>query len=145
MIARLRRWRRNPLLAAHHLATVTLGMAAATAVVSLMLAIAFQPLPFRDSAQLVQVWNQVQSGASMEASSGEELSAIQDGARSVFASFGGYYNILLWVRDEGRSSGPLRAVRMDVEAFRALDLRPVLGRPIDGRTSSAEGLGSVWV
>ena len=145
MIARLRRWRRNPLLAAHHLATVTLGMAAATAVVSLMLAIAFQPLPFRDSAQLVQVWNQVQSGASMEASSGEELSAIQDGARSVFASFGGYYNILLWVRDEGRSSGPLRAVRMDVEAFRALDLRPVLGRPIDGRTSSAEGLGSVWI
>jgi hypothetical protein len=30
----LRRWRRNPLLAAHHVATITLGMAAVTAVVS---------------------------------------------------------------------------------------------------------------
>ena len=36
--SRLRRWRRNPLLPAHHLATMTVGMTAVTAVVTLMLA-----------------------------------------------------------------------------------------------------------
>lgn len=143
MTAQLRRWRRNPLLAAHHLGTITLGMAAVTAVVSLMLAMAFQPLPFRDSSQLVQVWNRVQSGAAMQALSGEELVGIQDGAGSVFASFGGYLNPLLWAREEGRSSEPLRAVRMDAAAFRALGLTPVLGRPIDDSTSGP--LGSVWI
>jgi predicted permease len=143
VIARLRRWRRNSLLAAHHLATITLGMAAVTAVVSLMLAMAFQPLPFRDSAQLVQLWNRVQSGAPMEAVSGAELIEIQEGTGSTFASFGGYLNLLLWARDEGRSSGPLRAVRMEEAAFRALDLTPVLGRRIDGSTSGR--LGSVWI
>ena len=32
-------------------------MAAVTAVVSLMLALAFRPLPFRDFTALVQVWH----------------------------------------------------------------------------------------
>ncbi len=143
LIARLRRWRRSPLLAAHHLATITLGMAAVSAVVSLMLAMAFQPLPFRDFAQLVQVWNRVQSGTPMDALSGAELIEIQEGTGDAFASFGGYFNLLLWARDEERSSGPLRAVRMEEAAFRALNLTPVLGRPLDARPST--GLGSVWI
>lgn len=143
VIARLRRWRRNPLLASHYLATITLGMAAVTAVVSLMLAMAFQPLPFRDSAQLVQVWNRVQSGAPMEALSGEEVIGIQEGTGNIFTSFGGYVNLLLWARDEERSTGPLRAVRMEEAAFRALDLEPLLGRPIDASSSTRPG--SVWI
>ncbi len=143
MTARLRRVRRNWLLAAQYLATMTLGMAAATAVVSLMLAMAFQPLPFRDSAQLVQVWNRVRSGAPMEALSGEELIQIQEDTGRTFASFGGYFNILLWEWHEGRSFGPLRAVRMEKAAFRALDLTPVLGRPID--ESAPGNLGAVWI
>jgi predicted permease len=142
VIARLHRWRHHPLLAVHHLATIALGMAAITAVVSLMLALAFQPLPFPDATHLVQVWNRVESGAPMEALSGEELAEIQ-GTESIFASFGGYLNLLLWARDEENTSGPLRAVRMEEAAFRALDLTPVLGRPIDASASS--GLRSVWI
>jgi putative ABC transport system permease protein len=131
------------LLAVHHLATIGLGMAAVTAVVSLMLAMAFQSLPFRESAQLVQVWHRVESGTPMEGLSGTDLIEIQEGAGGVFSSFGGYLNILLWARDEARSTGPLAAVRMEEAAFRALDLTPILGRPIDGRTSS--GLTPVWI
>jgi len=143
VVARLRRWRRNPLLAAHHLLTVALGMAAVTAVVSLMLGMAFQPLPFRGSAQLVQIWNRVQSGAPMEALSGVDLTEARDGTGEIFSAFGGYINILLWARDEERSSGPLRAVRMEEAAFRALGLTPVLGRAVDASTSTRPG--SVWI
>jgi len=78
------------LMAAHHLITISLGMAAVTAVVSLMLAMAFQPLPFRDFPQLVQVWHRVESGTPMEALSGNDLVEIQEGAGSIFSSFGGY-------------------------------------------------------
>jgi len=142
-MARLRRWRRNPLLAAHHLTTISLGLAAITAVASVMVAMAFQPLPFRDFAHLVQVWHRVDSGAPMEGLSGNDLVEIQEGAKDVFSSFGGYLNMLLWARDEGRSSGPLRALRMDENAFRALDLTPVLGRPVDARTSPPGA--AVWI
>lgn len=143
LMARLRRWRRNPLVAAHHLATISLGMAAVTAVVSLMLALAFRPLPFRDYTALVQVWHRVEAGAPMEGLSGRDLQEIDDGA-GVFSAFGGYINILQWARDaDGKSAGPLRALRMEASAFRALDLQPVLGAPIDA-ASGMDG-GAVWI
>ena len=142
LAARLRRWRRNPLVAAHHLATISLGMAAVTAVVSLMLALAFRPLPFRDYTALVQVWHRVESGAAMEGLSGRDLQDIDDGAR-IFSAFGGYMNILQWARDEGKSTGPLRAVRMEPSAFRALELQPILGAQIDA--ASGMNGGAVWI
>jgi predicted permease len=138
----LRRWRRHPLLAAHHVITIGVGMAAVAAVVSLMLAMAFAPLPFRDYRQLVQVWHRVESGAPIDGLSGNDLTAIQDGADGIFSAVGGYMNLILWARDEGKVTGPLRAVRMEPSAFRALDLTPVIGRPIDGDSANA---GSVWI
>jgi putative ABC transport system permease protein len=145
MTVRLRRWRRNPLLAAHHIATITLGMAAVTAVVSLMLAMAFQPLPFRDSAQLIEVWNRVQSGAPVESLSGSELIEIQEQMGDMFTSLGGFTPLRLWLLDEQGSSAPLRIARLEEAAFRALDLTPVLGRPVARNTASPEGLGPVWI
>src|SRR6476660_3052068 len=96
-----RRWYRHPLLAAHHLATITLGMAAVTAVVTVMLAMAFQPLPFRQSDQLVEVWNRVQAGAPVESLSGAELTEIQAQTADLFASLGGFTPLRMWRLDEG--------------------------------------------
>ena len=143
--SRLRRWRRNPLLAAHHLATMTLGMAAVTAVVSLMLAVAFQPLPFRDSARLVEVWNRVESGAPVAALSGAELVELQEGTGDIFAYLGGFNQVRWWLLDEPGSAEPLGVARLDEAAFRALDLAPVLGRPVRGSTSAAAGIAPVWI
>lgn len=145
MTAHLRRWRRNPLLAVHHVATITLGLAALTAVVSLMLATGFQPLPFRDSAELVEVWNRVESGAPVESLSGSELMEIQEQMGDVFSSLGGFTPVRLWLLDEQRSSEPLRILRLESAALRALDIPPVLGRSIGGSTASQEGLGPVWI
>jgi putative ABC transport system permease protein len=127
----------------HHLATISLGMAAVTAVVSLMLALAFRPLPFRDYTALVQVWHRVESGAPMQGLSGRDLQDIDDSA-GVFSAFGGYINILQWARDDdGKSAGPLRTLRMEPSAFRAMDLQPILGAPIDA-ASGLDG-GAVWI
>jgi hypothetical protein len=141
----LRRWRRNPLLAAHHIATITLGMASVTAVVSLMLAMAFRPLPFRQSAQLVELWNQVQSGAPFESLSGSELIEIEEQTGDVFASLGGFTPLRLWLLDEQGSSEPLRVVRLEEAVFRALDITPVLGPSPAGSRASPAGLGPVWI
>lgn len=103
----LRRWRRNPLLAAHHLSTVGVGMAAVTAVVTVMLAVAFQPLPFRDSTQLVEIWNRSESGPSFATLSGEEIFELQGGTKDVFTTVGAFNFLNLWLLDDqGGRSGP---------------------------------------
>jgi predicted permease len=124
---------------------MSLGMTAMTAVVSLMLAIAFQPLPFRDSAQLVEVWNRTESGAPVAALSGAELSELQAGTENIFAYLGGFNLLRLWLLDERGSAEPLRVARLDEAAFRALDLTPVLGRSVRGTTSGTAGSGPVWL
>ena len=145
MGSHLRPWRRSRLLAVNHLATIALGMSAVTAVVSLMLAVAFQPLPFRDAARLVQVWNRVESGAPVTALSGSELIEMQRDAGNVFASLGGFTPHRLWLLDERGAAQPLQMARLDEAAFRALDVTPLLGRPVSGSTSGTAGFGAIWI
>lgn len=59
----LRSWRRSPLLTEQFAITIAIGMGAATALVSLMLALGYSPLPYRDPAPLVAVWEHAESGA----------------------------------------------------------------------------------
>src|ERR1700730_12350566 len=49
----LRRWGRSLLLTAQFSATIAIGMGAAAALVSLLLALGYQPLPYRDPGRLV--------------------------------------------------------------------------------------------
>ena len=51
----LRRWGRSLLLTAQFLATIAIGMGAAAALVSLLRALGYQPLPYRDPGRLVAV------------------------------------------------------------------------------------------
>lgn len=140
----LRRWRRNPLLAAHHLATVCLGMAAVTAVVSVMLAVAFQSLPFRDSTQLVEIWNRAESGQPVVALSGAELAELQ-GETNVLAVTGGFNLLSLWLLHDQGSPEALGVARLDEAAFRVLGLTPIFGRSVAGSQSQADGIPPVWI
>ncbi|MEZ5315916.1 MAG: ABC transporter permease [Vicinamibacterales bacterium] len=141
----LRRWRRHPRLAVHHLATIALGMAAVTAIVSLMLAMAFQPLPFREAARLVQVWDRVQSGAPVEALSGAELIEFEERTDTVFESFGGFLLQPFVLLEDGGGATTVQIARLEEGAFRALDLTPVLGPAVSDAASVPGGLGSVWI
>ena len=86
----LRTWRRSPLLTAQFSATIAIGMGAATALVSLMLALGYRPLPFRDPGRLVAVWEHADSGAQVLAISGPDLTDFADATHSIFASLGGF-------------------------------------------------------
>lgn len=130
----------------HHLATVSIGMAAVTAVVSLLLAVAFRPLPFRNASQLVGVWNQVESGAAQESLSGKELTEIHEQANDLFVAVGGVTPLRMWLLDVERGSEPVRMLRLEESAFRALDVRPVIGHTVLGTGGSvAAGIGRLWV
>lgn len=139
----LRRWRRSPLLAAHHFITVSLGMAAVTAVASVMYAVAFQAIPLRDVPQIVQVWHQSESGA-VGALSGSDLIEMQEGTREIFADLGGF-TLQPWsVNDQRGDAEEILMARLERAAFRVLDMRPVAGRPV-GSEPSTNSLGPVWI
>ena len=50
-----RQLRRNPLLTAQFSITITIGMGATAAVVSLLLALGYQPLPYKEPGRLVAI------------------------------------------------------------------------------------------
>jgi putative ABC transport system permease protein len=131
------------MLAAHHLTTVCLGSAAVTAVVSIMLAVAFQPLPFRDATQLVEIWNRIESGPPIGALTGAELEELQR-ETTVFAATGGFHLLSLWLLHDRGGPEPLRVARLDEASFRLLDLAPLLGRGIGG-SAGAGGIPPVWI
>ena len=135
----MRRWQRNPLLAVHVFTTIALGMAVVTAVLSLLITVAFQPLPFRESERIVQVWNRVESGAAVYELSGAEVVEIEDATRDLFENIGGFYSFPFWIMDEGGGAAPLHVARLEQAAFRALDLRPVIGNPVDVAAPGTEG------
>jgi putative ABC transport system permease protein len=138
----LRRWRQNPLLAAHHFITVSLGMAVVTAVASVMYAVAFQPIPLRDVPQIVQVWQESESGG-VGALSGTELLEMQQGSEEIFADLGGF-TLQSWeVGDQGEVEEVLVA-RLERAAFRVLNIHPIVGRPV-GAEPTTRSLGPVWI
>jgi len=146
MIPGLRVSRSRSRLAFHHIATISIGMAAVTAAVSLMLAVAFRPLPFRNASQLVGVWNQVQSGAAQESLSGKELTEIHGQTNDLFVAVGGVTPLRMWLLDVERGSEPVRILRLEESAFRALDIRPVIGQSVSGTAGSASaGIGRLWI
>ena len=72
-----RSWRRSLLLTAQFSVTIAIGMGAAAALVSLMLALGYQPLPYLDAEPLVAVWEHAESGAQVMAISGPDLAGWQ--------------------------------------------------------------------
>lgn len=140
----VRRWRRNPLLAAHHFVTVSLGMAAVTAVASVMYALAFQPLPLRDSPQIVHVWHQAES-AGIAPLTGSELVEMQDGTREIFAELGGFAPAQWFLHDQRGGAQSVVLARLEQAAFRVLEMQPIAGRPVDGESPAINGLGPVWI
>ena len=82
----LRSWWRGRLLTLQFALTIAVGMGAATAVVSLMLALGYQPLPFRDPGRLVAVWERVESGTPVTGISGPDLVDFTEATHDIFAT-----------------------------------------------------------
>jgi hypothetical protein len=123
----LRSWRRRPLLTAQFSLTVAAGMGTVTALASLMLALGYQPLPYRDPGRLVAVWERVQSGARVMAISGPDVADFAGSTDNLFSAFGGFAIPQVWLIDS-RGAAEVRACDIQAGVFSDLGIHPVLGR-----------------
>jgi predicted permease len=144
----VRGWRRNRQLSVQFAITIALGMGAAVAVVSLMLALGYQPLPFRDGGRLVAVWEQVKGGAPVAGISGPDLEDFVQDTGGAFSSLGGFTLIKLWLRDHG-SATQIRACVIQAAAMADLDIQPVIGRDVrpddQPLVQNGRAVASAWI
>lgn len=143
----LRAWRRKPLLLIQFALTVALGMGAVAAVASLMLALGYQPLPFRDPSQLVAVWERVEGGASRAGISGPDLVDLARGATGAFTNLGAFGLPRYWLLDSRRGAEQIVACYIETETFRDLGIRPALGRNVtaDDVPAGTDAMAPVWI
>lgn len=144
----LRTWRRSPLLTGQFAFTIAVGMGAASALTSLLLALGYQPLPFRDPGRLVVMWERPQSGAGLGflAISGPDLADFADATHSVFTAFApfGFGRQFLFDRS---GTSEIRATYIQASAFTDLGIRPVLGRGVLPNDEPITGGGTppAWI
>lgn len=141
----LRSWRRSPLLTGQFSITIAIGMGATTALVSLMLALGYQPLPFRDPGRLVAVWERAESGQIM-AISGPDMADFADATHSIFISLGAFTFARLWLLDR-KGTTQITAYYIQAGVFSDLGIRPVLGREVrlDDQPSGSGAAAPAWI
>jgi putative ABC transport system permease protein len=143
----LRTWRRNPLLTVQFSFTITVGMAAASALTSLMLALAFQRLPYRDPGQLVEVWESNGSGGRALALSGPDLADFANASHRIFSLLSAFAAPQrLWLLD-ARGATEIRTFEVLASAFSDLGVRPALGRSAfpDDQPFSSGAAPPAWI
>lgn len=125
----VRMWRRSLLLTLQFSATIAVGIGATSALVSLLLALGYEPLPYRDPRRLVAVWERAEPGAQVLGISGPDLADLADGTGSIFATFGGFVVPQLWVLD-ARGVVQIRGCYIHASVLSDLGLHPVLGEEV---------------
>ena len=123
-------WRRHQLLAATIVATVSLGIGAATAVYSVVEAVIVRALPVREPERLVWMWNaRVERDrapfSALDLADYREQNAVLEG----LAPFTNWTANLTGIGDAERLEG----IRVDPAFFDVLGVTPTLGRPLNDR------------
>ncbi|MGH7748061.1 MAG: FtsX-like permease family protein, partial [Candidatus Dormibacteria bacterium] len=122
-------------------------MGATTALVSLMLALGYQPLPYRDPGRLVAVWERPESGTTVLALSGPDLADFADATRNIFSSLGAFSPPhQLWLLDH-RGTTEVLTCYIQASVFGDLGIRPVLGRGVrpDDEPLSRSATSPAWI
>ena len=141
----LRSWGRSPAFTGQFSLTIVVGMGAASALISLMVALGYQPLPFKDPGQLVAVWERTESGQIL-AVSGPDLEDFGSATHGIFASLGAFTPPRVWLLD---FKSPAEIHECTVEAATLVDLgiRPILGRAVrpDDEPLVGGGTPPAWI
>jgi putative ABC transport system permease protein len=143
----LRIWKRSPLLTAQFAITIAVGMGAVAAVVSLMLALGYQPLPFRDPGQLVTVWERLDAGSGFTGISGPDLTDFAQATQNIFTSLGGFVNSSGLPLQDSRGTVKVRFCLIQASALDEIGIRPLLGRSVrlDDETIYSGGRIPLWI
>jgi predicted permease len=133
-------------MTAQFVITIAVGMGAAVALVSLMLALGYQPLPYRDPGQLVAVWEHAESGAQIMAISGPDVAEFEGASHNIFASLGAFGVRQSWLLDRGGAT-QIQACPIRASVLSDLGIRPVLGRAVhsDDMPIGGSAVSPVWI
>ena len=137
-----RSWLNDPVVAIAALVTLVLGLAATTAVFSVVDAVLFRPLPYRDSSTLVRVIGADPGDPDAGLAFGD-FQALQT-ARS-FEAIAAYYRNTGWSRVTLTSGEPesVQAAFTSASFFRVLGVAPMLGRSFEADEERAQAAVAV--
>ena len=124
----LRNLKRNPGFAVVAVATLALGIGAATAVFSIVNGVLFEAFPYHDPQRLVLLFERLPSAPGKHGVSPPDYQTIREAARS-FAEMAAFSNVEYELSGVAESRR-LTAARVSAELFSVLGVAPALGRTI---------------
>ena len=106
--------------------TLALGIGANSAIFSVIDTVLLRPLPFSKPNQLIAVWSKVTAESDKETGSFPDYADIRDQSQTLDAMFA--YTRASTVLGTGNESSALQGLAVTSDIFRALAVRPFLGR-----------------
>jgi putative ABC transport system permease protein len=140
----LRSLRHTPTFTATAILTLAIGIGGTTAMFSVVDAVLLRPLPFRDPARLVRIWeSNLTEGKAQGEVSPATFMACQDRSHSFdqLALFYSGAELTLFGTPDGIMQ--VREASVTPKFFSLLGVSPAIGREFDGSGRAASGLGDV--
>src|SRR5438874_9050216 len=106
--------------------TLALGIGANSAIFSVIDTVLLRPLPFLKPNQLIAVWSKVTAESDKETGSYPDYADVRDQSQTLDALFA--YTRASPVLGTGNESSALQGLAVTSDIFRALAVRPFLGR-----------------
>ena len=122
----LRQLIKSPAFAFLGVLTLALGIGANSAIFSVIDTVLLRPLPFSKPNQLIAVWSKVTAESDKETGSFPDYADIRDQSQTLDALFA--YTRASTVLGTGNESSALQGLAVTSDIFRALAVRPFLGR-----------------
>jgi len=122
----LRMLAKAPAFTAIAILTLALGIGANSAIFSVIDTVLLRPLPFAKPNQLIAVWSKVTAESDKETGSFPDYADIRDQSQTLDALFA--YTRASTVLGIGNESSALQGLAVTSDIFRALAVRPFLGR-----------------
>ena len=122
----LRMLAKAPAFTAIAILTLALGIGANSAIFSVIDTVLLRPLPFAKPNQLIAVWSKVTAESDKETGSFPDYADIRDQSQTLDALFA--YTRASTVLGTGNESSALQGLAVTSDIFRALAVRPFLGR-----------------
>ncbi len=136
-----RRIKQKPALAGFSIASLAIGLAATTAIYSIVDAVILKPLPFPDSENLVRVYETASDGHMMAFAAGNALDLTT--RQTLFSGLTRVQQYAASVRANSQASSaksavPAQIYQVDHNYFSVLQLKPIQGRSFDAQADTTQ-------